>query len=76
MIHGGPWDRDSQNKGSRGSGDLLQLNHYAEAPLWHMDPGNLKEKDGFNDRYSKNRQALIYISLVFVISLQIYELAW
>jgi len=55
VIHGGPWDRDSQNKGSRGSGDLLQLNHYAEVQLWHMDPGNLKEKDGFNNKDSKYR---------------------
>jgi hypothetical protein len=55
VIHEGPWDRGSQNKGSQGSGDLLQLNHYAEAPLWHMGPGNLKEKDGFNNNDNKYR---------------------
>jgi hypothetical protein len=50
VIHGGPWDRGSQNKGSQRSGGLLQLNHYAEEPLWHMGPGNLKEKDEFKNR--------------------------
>lgn len=55
MIRGGPWDRDSQNKGSQGSGGLSRLSHYSEVPQLHTGPGNLKEKDSFMDSENTHR---------------------
>jgi len=46
VIHEGPWDKGSQNKGSQVSGGLSQLSHYEEAPLWHRGPVFLKQKEG------------------------------